>query len=148
MYGSRTAILAALGCQVAAVTGRPETDAYLRDPEASRIVLGQVQYSGSVSAVGLTGATSLKDQNGSIEFSLQRLKEQRFSQGDQAFKTIPVTGSEDPAAPNWFPMAHPLAGVDSFSRRPVHMLGAVGGAQPSRPSGRHLQGWSLSQRSC
>jgi acrylyl-CoA reductase (NADPH) len=33
-----TAILAALGYQVAAVTGRPETEAYLRDLGASRIV--------------------------------------------------------------------------------------------------------------
>jgi acrylyl-CoA reductase (NADPH) len=86
------AILSRLGYQVAAVTGRPETEGYLRDLGASRIVqraelaetvkrpleaetwagcvdavggamlarvLGQLQYGGSVAAVGLAGGAAL-----------------------------------------------------------------------------------------
>ena len=87
-----TAILANLGYQVAAVTGRPETEAYLKGLGATRIVprdelsepvkrpleseawagcvdavggamlarvLGQMQYGGSVAAVGLAGGAGL-----------------------------------------------------------------------------------------
>jgi acrylyl-CoA reductase (NADPH) len=85
------AILTSLGHSVAAVTGRPETESYLRSLGASRIVpraelaeavkrpleseswagcvdavggemlarvLGQIQYGGSVAAVGLAGGAS------------------------------------------------------------------------------------------
>ncbi|MCP1167789.1 acrylyl-CoA reductase (NADPH) [Limimaricola litoreus] len=87
-----TAILASLGHEVAAVTGRPETEDYLRDLGAASIVpraeinettkkpleserwagcvdavggamlarvLGQVNYGGSVAAVGLAGGADL-----------------------------------------------------------------------------------------
>ncbi|MEO0389154.1 MAG: zinc-binding dehydrogenase, partial [Pseudomonadota bacterium] len=87
-----TAILAQLGHEVAAVTGRPETAEYLKDLGASTIVareeinetvkrplekemwsgcvdavggamlarvLGQMQYGGSVAAVGLAGGPQL-----------------------------------------------------------------------------------------
>ncbi len=87
-----TAILAHLGYDVAAVTGRPETEEYLRSLGATQIVpredlnettkrpleaetwggcvdavggamlarvLGQVQYGGSVAAVGLAGGAGL-----------------------------------------------------------------------------------------
>lgn len=86
------ALLAALGHDVAAVTGRPDAEPYLRDLGASQIVaretvnetvkrplesenwsgcvdtvggamlarvLGQIQYGGSVAAVGLAGGASL-----------------------------------------------------------------------------------------
>lgn len=86
------AILAKLGYQVAAVTGRPETESYLRDLGATQIVardeineiikrpmeseawagcidavggnmlarvLGQMNYGGSVAAVGLAGGMAL-----------------------------------------------------------------------------------------
>jgi acrylyl-CoA reductase (NADPH) len=87
-----TALLASLGHEVAAVTGRPETEDYLRDLGAASIVpraelnettkkpleserwaacvdavggamlarvLGQMQYGGSVAAVGLAGGADL-----------------------------------------------------------------------------------------
>ncbi len=87
-----TAILANLGYQVAAVTGRPETATYLKSLGASRIVaredisettkrplesetwagcidavggsmlarvLGQINYGGSVAAIGLAGGAAL-----------------------------------------------------------------------------------------
>lgn len=87
-----TALLSNLGYEVAAVTGRPGGDAYLRDLGASHIVpredlaqttkrplekelwagcvdavggpmlarlLGQIEYGGSVSAVGLAGGANL-----------------------------------------------------------------------------------------
>lgn len=87
-----TAILAALGYEVAAVTGRPETEEYLRSLGATQIVaredinetvkrpleretwagcvdavggemlarvLGQMNYGGSVAAVGLAGGAGL-----------------------------------------------------------------------------------------